>query len=102
MSAFRDPNTERLGDSVSIIRADRSPCPVCGHPTGDCTGDSPPPQKIIGLGGLIENLMVEKTVLIEETIYEERQITPFTKAKVVKHHKGSYVTVDEARDLGIL
>lgn len=102
MSAFRDPNTERFGDGISIVRADRMPCPVCGHPTGDCKGELPSPEKIVGLNGVIEKLNEEKTILVENNIYEERQITPFTKAKVITHHKGSYVTLDEARKLGIL
>lgn len=43
-----------------------------------------------------------QTVLVEEDIYEDRQITPFTKTRVIVHHKGSYVTVDKAKELGIL
>jgi hypothetical protein len=43
-----------------------------------------------------------QTVLVEENIYEDRQITPFTKVRVIVHHKGSYVTVDKAKELGII
>ena len=43
-----------------------------------------------------------QTILVEEDIYEDRQITPFTKARVIVHHKGSYVTVEKAKELGIL
>lgn len=92
---------EKLGDNISILRATREPCLVCGHPTGDCDGDSGPPQKIVGLGNVIESLKELQTVLVEETIYEDRQITPFTKAKVIIHHKGSYVTLEQAKNLGI-
>lgn len=99
---FNDSNAEKLREGVSILRADRQPCPVCGHPTGDCTGDTPPPAKIAGLGGVIEKLKQSQTVLIEEDIFEERQITQFTKARVILHHKGSYVTLDVAQKLGLL
>ena len=98
---FRDSSVEKLGDNISILRATREPCLVCGHPTGDCDGDSGPPQKIVGLGNVIESLKELQTVLVEETIYEDRQITPFTKAKVIIHHKGSYVTLEQAKNLGI-
>lgn len=98
---FRDSANENLGQNVSILRATREPCLVCGHPTGDCTGDSLPPSKIAGLNGVIETLKAAQTVLVEEDVYEERQITPFTKARVIVHHKGSYVTLDVAKNLGI-
>ena len=97
----RDSAFERIGNDISILRATRQPCPVCGHPTGDCNGETGPPQKIVGLGGVIESLKELQTVLVENDIYEERQITPFTKAKVIIHHKGSYVTLEQAKNLGI-
>jgi hypothetical protein len=98
---LRDSSVEKLGDNISILRATREPCLVCGHPTGDCDGETGPPQKIVGLGNVIESLKELQTVLVEENIYEERQITPFTKAKVILHHKGSYVTLEQAKNLGI-
>lgn len=60
------------------------------------------PKRIVGLtGGVIESLKDKQTILVEENIYEERQITPFTVAKVVLHHKGSYITLEQAKNLGI-
>lgn len=50
---------------------------------------------------MIETLKELQTVLIEEDIYEDRQITPFTKARVIIHHKGSYITLEKAKNLGI-
>jgi hypothetical protein len=50
----------------------------------------------------LETLKDTQTVLVEEDIYEDRQITPFTKARVIAHHKGSYVTVEKAKELGII
>jgi len=101
LSMFRDSATEKLGDGISILRATREPCPVCGHPTGDCDGEDGPPKKIVGLTGVIETLKELQTFLVEEDIYEDRQITPFTKARVIIHHKGSYVTLEKAKNLGI-
>jgi hypothetical protein len=41
-------------------------------------------------------------LLVEEDIYEERQITPFNKIRVVIHHAGSYISLDEAKKFGLL
>jgi hypothetical protein len=92
---------EKLFDNVYITKATRQPCPVCGHPTGDCGGEAKPPEKIVGIG-IMESLDQKATILIEENIYEERQITPFFKTKVVIHRKGSYVTIEQAKKLGLL
>lgn len=96
------PERETLPGNITILRATRQPCPICGHPTGDCIGESSPPKKIVGLtGGVIESLKDKQTILVEENIYEYRQITPFTKTKIILHHKGSYITLEEAKNLGI-
>lgn len=96
------PEQETLPGNITVLRATRQPCPVCGHPTGDCVGETPPPKKIVGLDvGVMESLKDKQTILIEEDIYDEVQITPFTKAKVILHHKGSYVTLEQAKNLGI-
>jgi hypothetical protein len=87
-------------DGLRILRADRQPCPVCGHPTGDCS-DGQPPKHIIGFdsstsggGGL--------TVFVEEDIWEEKPITPYTKARVLVYKKGESISQDEAKRLGLL
>jgi hypothetical protein len=98
----RSSGPEKLFDGVSIIRADRMPCPVCGHPTGDCTGDTPPPKKIAGMGGVYSDQKEVGKILVEEDIKEERQITPFYKTTVVIHRKGSYITKEEAEKFGLL
>lgn len=88
---------KRLGD-IEVAVADRKPCPVCGHPTGDCTSDDTElpmnklPNQINGL---------EPMILVEEDVTEERMITPYTKARVLIHRKGSYVPLSEARKLGL-
>lgn len=94
------PNQRRLGDYV-VTMADRQPCPVCGHPTGDCVGDIPPPTRLIGLG-TIPSMADKQTVYVEEDIYQERQITPFTKAKVLVAQKGKHIPLAKARELGLI
>jgi hypothetical protein len=85
---------------VSFAKAQREPCPVCGHPTGDCSGELPAPEKIAGFN-TIESLVPQQTFLLEEDIYEDRQITPFTTARVLKYPKGKHIPLQEARNLGL-
>ncbi len=79
---------------------------MCQHPTGDCTQHED--NETVGINHIaftdstLETLKDTQTVLVEEDIYEDRQITPFTKARVIAHHKGSYVTVEKAKELGII
>lgn len=91
---------------IPVIRANREACPVCQHPTGDCAQheDIEPAglNHIAFTDSTIETMKEVQTVLVEENIYEDRQITPFTKTRVIIHHKGSYVTVDKAKELGII
>lgn len=91
-------NVRHLGD-INIYEADRKPCPVCGHPTGDCAGtentilDLDLPKRIIGK---------EPMIMVEQDITEERAITPYTKARVLIHRKGDYISLTKARELGLL
>lgn len=95
-SPFR--SATHIGE-IDVFPADRQRCPVCGHPTGDCTGpvkydvDMSIPKKIVGTDPL---------VLVEEDVTEERAITPFTKARVIIHRKGDYITTTQARSLGLM
>jgi hypothetical protein len=99
MSAFR--NDDVVLGGIPIIRADRQTCPVCKHPTGDCTTDTAAPIHIAFTDSVIETLKESQTILVEENVYEDRQITPFTKTTVIIAHKGSYVTLERAKELGI-
>jgi hypothetical protein len=94
-------SSRRLFNEVTAIGADRMPCIVCGHATGDCTGDSGPPLVIFGQGSS-ESIIDTQTILVEEDIYEDRQITPFTRAKVLLHKKGKQIPFREAEKLGLV
>jgi len=89
------------GMTGSILRATREPCPVCGHPTGDCTGTTPPPKTLVGLGA-IETLKHAQTFYIEEDIWEELQITPGRTTRRLRYHKGQSVSREEAENLGLI
>lgn len=99
-SGDRDPREKRLFNDVYLLESNREPCIVCGHPTGDCAGESGPPIHIAGLG-TTESLIDEQTFFLEHDIYEERQITPFTKVKVLVHKKGKQIPLREAEERGL-
>lgn len=43
-----------------------------------------------------------QTVLVGEDIFEERQITPFTKRQVLIARAGQKIPLTKARELGII
>jgi hypothetical protein len=94
-------SSRRLFDDTTISGANREPCIVCGHPTGDCHGESAPLKGIAGFG-VTESLKKVQTFYVEQDIYEERQITPFTKIKVLVHRAGKHIPYLEAEKLGLI
>jgi len=90
-----------MRNGMRISGADRLPCPVCGNSTGDCTGETSPPKHIAGFNQ-IESLKATQTVLVEEDIYEMRQITKFATIRVVIHRKGDYIPIPRAKELGLI
>lgn len=93
-------DSEWVLPDVRSIRASRTPCPVCGHPTGDCTGSTPPPVRI--LASERERRKVDPGVLVEEDIYEEVYITERTKTKVLVAKAGTYIDTEKAINLGLI
>lgn len=91
-----------LMPGVRILRASRQACPVCGHALGDCAGESIPPNRIVGDNVRLKKPVPETMVRVTEDIYGERQITPFTRARVLLAAAGTDVTESKARELGIL
>lgn len=87
-------------DGIRLSKADRKPCPVCGHPTGDCASEISNPTHVIGFSSLDSKSAVQ--VFLEEDVWEERQITPFTSAKVLLYKKGQSISQEEAQRLGLI
>ena len=89
-----------LGD-IPLLRASREPCIICGHPTGDChdTG-SRPPIRIIG-AEFGSQRKKEPGVLVEEDMYEDVWLTPYTMTTVLVAKAGTYITLEKAIELGI-
>ncbi len=97
---FRDDRV--LFGDIEILRAVDGPCPVCGHPTGNCTGDMVKPDHIIGQDFTNESLKNDRMILVENDIYETRAISGFTSTNVLIHRAGTYVTLARAKELKIL
>lgn len=101
MSNWSGEYREQVYEGVSILRAQHGPCPVCGHPTGDCAGELPPTKRVIGLG-TIPSMRAKQTVLVDKDIIEEVEISHGIKTKIVRAKAGTYVSVDDAVALGII
>lgn len=88
-------------NGISYLRATREPCPVCGHPTGDCQGESGAPKTVWGYN---TNSTLDKnlTFYIEEDYYEEREIAPGLVTRMLIHKKGKHIPLEEAKKLGFL
>lgn len=101
MSVADNNETYVLGGSARLVSADRQPCIVCGHPTGDCRGETTENIPLVGAQAF-PSLGHEDVHVVEEDVYEERQISPFTKAKVLVAAKGTAMPVSRAKELGLL
>ncbi len=99
-SFFR--NDRYLFGDIEILRAVNQPCPVCGHPTGNCSGDLDKPDHIVGEDFTNESIKNDKMILVEQDIYETRQVTAFTTTNVLIHRAGTYVTNARAKELKII
>lgn len=90
-----------IGDNIKLSQADRQPCPVCGHPTGDCIGDSGAPDHIMGFGANEPNPDAQQFV-VKEDVFVERQLTPTVKTKILAVPAGKIISVIDAKKLGLI
>ena len=99
--SFQDRASSGLIRNNDKGNSERLPCIVCGHATGDCSGESEPPKNIIGYGAT-EALKETQNFLVQEDILQTIQITPFTSIQVIAHAKGKYISYIEAEKLGLI
>lgn len=97
---YEGDQSEYVLPDVVALRATRTPCLVCGHPTGDCAGTTPPPVRI--LASERERRKVDPGILVTEDIYEEVYITERTKTTVLVAKAGNYIDTEKARKLGLI
>ena len=101
MSYEADKNTEYVLGNITVLRQSHEPCIVCGHPTGDCSTGTSQPHHIWGMTE-VPSLQETNMMLVEHDVIEWRQITPFTKAKVILARAGQQIPVSRAIELGII
>lgn len=97
-----DGNAEILFDNITILRATREPCLVCGHPTGDCADGAVIPKRLVGEEFYRDRPKREPGVLVVEDIYEEVNLTPRTKTRVLVAKAGTYISREKAEYYGLI
>lgn len=92
---------EEIGGAI-YLRATRRPCPVCGHPTGDCGGESSEPLQNIWGYNTGSSLDLNQTFLIEEDYFEEREVGPNLFVKILVYPKGKQIPLIKAKEMGFI
>jgi hypothetical protein len=87
---------------VRVITATRTPCLICGHPTGDCPGESVQPRHILGDEMFQVKKSEEPEILVLEDLYDTVQITPRTTTRVLVARAGSYISQAKAVEFGLI
>lgn len=78
----------------------REPCIVCGHPTGDCTGEGSQHIKITG-PGIYRSMTHEEMFVVAEDVFEEVPISRHTKTRKLVARAGQSIPLSKAKELGI-
>ncbi len=88
-------------NGITIHRASFSPCLVCGHPTGDCKGESESPSTIYTFASTTSQ-DESGSFHVDEDYYEEREIVTGVNIRKLIHKKGSIISLKIAKELGLL
>jgi hypothetical protein len=96
---FYNNATNSLG--ITSYGADREPCLICGHPTGDCVGTETAPKQVAGFK-IDQDPKEIRSYQVKEDIIESREIAPGVMTKIIMHRKGKFISIDEAEKLGLL
>ncbi len=93
---------EEIFQGIDLVKASRTACIICGHPTGDCkNAHSDGPKHIVTLGK-DEELSEVDMYTVEEDIWEERPITKTSTSRFLVARKGRQITRKKAAELGII
>lgn len=98
---FDSEKDQYILDGVRLVGREGGPCPVCGHPTGDCSGEEKQHVTTIGVN-IFPSLQHEDVFIVEEDVVEERWISPYTKTNVIVAAKGARISVSKAKELGLI
>ena len=90
-------------DGVRVVRASRTPCIVCGHTTGDCTGGTMvKPRHILGESMFEGKHSLGNDFLLTEDLHDTVNITPRTTTKVLVGRAGTYISREKALEFGLV
>lgn len=92
-------NPEYIFGDIEIVKATHSPCPVCGHPTGDCAGGATPPLQVLGETSVSAD---QDKILVEQDVTRRVHVTPRIETTIVVARAGSWITRKKAKELGII
>jgi hypothetical protein len=100
---FEGSYPEYVLNDIRIVRASRTPCIVCGHPTGDCSDSrATEPRQIIGEQMFQKPKAANNEVLVLEDLFDTVQITPKTSTRVLVARAGTYVSYEKALQFGLV
>ena len=90
---------EYIFGDIEIVKATRKPCPVCGHPTGDCVGENASPLSVLGETSISAD---QDKILVEQDVTRQVQITPRISTTITVARAGTWITRAKAKELGII
>lgn len=93
-------------DGISILRADRQSCIICGHPTGDCVshfGEAQIPTEVrVQFAPLVESRKEEEVIFVAKDVHRDVALSSMTRTRILVAKAGTYVTKSKAEELGII
>jgi hypothetical protein len=99
-------SADTILDGISILRADRQSCIICGHPTGDCVshfGEAQIPTEVrVQFAPLVESRKEEEVIFVAKDVHKEVALSSMTKTRILVAKAGTYVTKSKAEELGII
>lgn len=99
--AFGGPEGSEEINGVRYLRATRSPCPICGHPTGDCAGEENELKQIWGYN-TNSSLDENQTFTLKEDYWVTHEIMPGVNMQKLVHKKGKVIPLSTAKEIGLI
>lgn len=101
--AFGGPGENEEINGITYLRATRAPCPVCGHPTGDCQGgeDEAELKQIWGYN-TNSSLDENQTFTVKQDYWVSHEIAPGVNMQKLLYKKGKIIPLSTAKELGLI
>ena len=99
-------SADTILDGISILRADRQSCIICGHPTGDCVshfGEAQIPTEVrVQFAPLVESRKEEEVIFVAKDVHRDVALSSMTRTRILVAKAWTYVTKSKAEELGII